>query len=298
MDEEDIKNFDQAFNNLKVLMTNIIRKVPDKGTNKKNPILTLLEEYATFYAKTDKSQHVNYFRKIYDNNKTDILKSYTKDFWLKDGKIVIKYGEEYNIKTRGIIHLSTIYCIALKLREQADKDINDGNISNTDDLTLPEEFMLYLYQIFSTVASIKELDKINEHINEIKRHIGYDESNIQPSQGTNSSGSIMDMIGNLAGKDFSSTVGQFMNNESTQNILGNITNTFKNSNGITDIVNSLVSQLGNPQLSETVNQYINQLPPNITDSVNQIVGGLTQNIPQMNDINKNSQSNINPEDQE
>lgn len=284
--EEDIKKFDEAFLRMIDLMKILINKTDKSGPNKKNPFLVYLNTYVKCYERTEKSEHMTYFSEIYDEHKLHILKSYAKDSWLKDGKIIIEYGKDVGFKSNAKIYLSNIYTMALKLQSEAEQDPE----KKSDDLKYPEEFMLYLYQIFDTIAPNTDLDKIKLQINLLIDEVGFTETSTQP----NITNSLMNMASNIIGKNgnfdisnLSSSVGQLFNNPKTSEFIGKFVNDIKTTNNVGDFINNIVGQIGNPELTNTVNN---------------LVSGMSQ-LPLLNPQQNTNQPNtnqpdINPDEQE
>ena len=58
-----------------------------------------LEKYIKTYSKTEPSEHIHYFEKVYSDNKRFILLGPQRDAWLTDNGIVISFGEDCGLKT-------------------------------------------------------------------------------------------------------------------------------------------------------------------------------------------------------
>ena len=255
---EDLSGFDKSVMELFDACKNIL-KVEDKRnlSNSKHPYMNRLEKYIKTYSKTDPSEHVVYFQKIYSNNKRFILLGPQRDSWLTDGKLIISYGEDCGLKTDIKLHLSGIYSSSVKLKEEI-RDENEGlpKTGESIETTYPLYFLLALYKIFSEITtSDTEKDKLNSHIDEMESEAGIRSKN---SASNDPLAGLLDMASNMAeqvsgnkipkdklpGKgDFGKMLSSVIDNPKTKTMLGNMMQEFQKTNSLGEIVSKLVGGL-------------------------------------------------------
>lgn len=274
IEKEGEKAFDAIFGKFERLM-----KVIGRKGSEKSPLVSYLIKYRQIYNKTDKKQHIEYFSKIYKSNRNNILQGYANDGWLTGGSIVIMYGSEVGVQTKGKIHLSTFYKMACKLQEQEDTQYS-------------EFYMLYLYQIFKLVAPTKDHEKIDTQLAEIQDMVSdVNEATILGTapQPQDPFGGILSALTNLINPQGQpgqeSNIGQVIQNTGIPNMISQISQDPHAKTLITDIVsdvqkattptdmlNSVINRLGNPELTNAVNHLVNN--PQINQMVNNLVPGL------------------------
>ena len=290
---------------------------------------------------------MEYFRKIYEDNKLSIKKSFAKDGWLKNNNIIISFGSEYGVKSKAKLYLSSVYKMACKLQENVENSMNNGETENTGDgLKYPELFMYHLYRIFSTIVSLEDLENINKQIELLKSEIeefGFDERSTKNTKnnknnennplgglfdmanqflGPNSSG-LQDTMnsflsGGKDGKGFdmsslTNSVGQLFSDPKAKGFVNDMVNNVKNSNTAGDLLKNIVGKIGDPNLTENINQLLPNIPKNITqmpiqpmlESITNSQGPKTiesntdtQTTNQTNNTTEHQNNNVNPEEQE
>ena len=269
--EKDLSGFDKSVMELFDICKSIL-KVSDKRnlslSDRKNPYLNRLEKYMKTYSKTDPSEHVVYFSKIYSNNKRFILLGPQRDNWLSEGGIIISYGEDCGLKTEMKLHLTGIYSIALKLREELREEMEElqglPETKNSDNCEYPIAFLLSLYRIFFEITtSDTEKEKLSTHIETMEGQIKVKSSN----SGSNADplSGMLDMVSNMAeqvsgnkipkdklpGKgDFSKMISSVIDNPKTKSMLGNMMQEFQKTNNIGEMVTKLVGSLSGGQPSD------------------------------------------------
>jgi hypothetical protein len=255
MEEKDLSEFDKNVMNLFDVCKNIMNSQEKRSisSSRKNPILSRLEKYEKTYSKTDPEEHVNYFEKIYTDNKRFILLGPQRNSWLLDGNIIISFGQECNLKTEIKLYLSGIYSTAIKLRQEI-KEESKGlpNISMGPEMDYPDDFMFFLYQIFKEVATVEsEKSKLDTHIESLSGQIKTGNNDALAGLFDMASGMAEKVSGkkipkdkmpgkNDIGKMFSSV----MDNPQTKTMLGNMMQEFQNSNNMGEMFTKMVGSLG------------------------------------------------------
>lgn len=263
---EDYTEFDRNVMDIFDICKSIL-KVADKRnlsfSDRKNPYLNRLEKYIKTYSKTDPSEHVVYFERIYTNNKRFILLGPQRDAWLIDGNLIISYGEDCGLKTDMKLHLSGIYSTAVKFRDEIREEIQGlPNTPESIETTYPANFMLTLYRIFKEISkSDVEKTKLTSHIDTMEEEAGIQSKN----NSSDPLAGLLDMASNMAeqvsgnkipkdklpGKnDFGKMISSVIDNPKTKSMLGNMMQKFQETNNIGDIVTQLVGSLSAQNTSE------------------------------------------------
>jgi len=258
----DIKKFDQTLSSFLNLMKTIIKSSEKRNlklSSAKNPILNRLEKYIKTYDKTEAEEHVWYFRKIYESNHPAILRGPGRDNWLKTGSVTIQFGEEVGAVTDIKIHLTVIYNTACKLRDEVENLLKGlPGSEQAEELTYPNLFLLYLYQLFYEVAEEKdEKEKLSTYVNSLEKDTGVKSKNSSSNNDPLSGilGTMTDLMGQMGVKlpegqkmpsqdDLGKMLGSMMNNPQTKSMLGNVMQEMKECKSIGDVVNKLVGNLG------------------------------------------------------
>lgn len=255
----DIKNFDDNLSELLTLMKKIIKCHEARNlklSSQRNPILTRLENYIKTYDKTEPEDHVWHFQKIFSNNKPAILRGPGRDNWIKNGNLVIQFGEDVGKPSQNIkIHLTSIYTISCKLRDEL-SSVLKGLPEQAEELTYPSLMLLHLYKIFHEISEDKET--ILGYITTLEKDTGIKNktsktSNSDPLGGL--LGTVTDLMGQMGVKlpegqkmpsqdELGKMLGSMMNNPQTKSLLGNVMQEMKECKSIGDVVNKLVNNLG------------------------------------------------------
>lgn len=125
-----------------------------------------MERFESIYNKLPASEFYVYFEKLFKRRRNLILKSLDNDSWLKNGNIVIQFGEDVkelqgkcdNIK----ILLSNIYNCALELKESSINTFSDFSeeLAGQDkNIIRPSIVLLHLMRIFYILTE-NEDDKL------------------------------------------------------------------------------------------------------------------------------------------
>jgi len=266
----DEEKFDQVFCKMERL-AKVLGKAGPNG--KKNPFIVYMEKYRGFYNKTEKKQHLDYFRNVYKSNRQNILQGYANDGWLRGGNIVIMYGSEVGLQTKGKIHLSVFYNMACKCQEEDQENV------------YKERYMLYLYQIFELVAS--EKDTIRGQIREVQGVIGdRDEKDTTTLPSTQDPlGGLLNMFGGLLStltnngqgggeainnmfqnQNLTNTISQIFQDPNTKSFLGDIVKEISSAKGPKELINVVTNRIGDPKLTEAVDNLVNT--PQLAQAMN------------------------------
>ena len=127
--------------------------------------IAYLNRYKSIYTATKPSEHFIYFEKLLENKGNLIVKTLTNDDWLRNGNVIIQFGEGVkglSEKCKDIkILLSKVYTCALELQESAKKlvsELSDEYAQNRD-LIRPSIILLHLMRIFYAIATDGEEKK-------------------------------------------------------------------------------------------------------------------------------------------
>lgn len=279
---EDLTEFDNNLTGLFSLSKTIL-KVNERRklnlTSKKNPVLVRLEKYIRIYDRTEPEEHVWYFRKIYTNNHAAILRGPDRDSWITNNNITFTFGEETNRPINGSsVHLSVIYNIATRLREEtleSSKGLPD--MDKSPELNYADLVLLYLYGLFYEICDEEgERVKLANYISSLEEKTGTtltthrNSSRLRDERSGNSeSGDGMEGLFNVAtglmdqmgiklpkgqkmpdSKEFSSMLGNMMKNPKTKSMLGNMMKEMQECNNIGDVINKVVTNLGDGNIPE------------------------------------------------
>lgn len=149
--------------------------------------LVCLNKYLSMYNNMKPEEHFRYFETLYNRKRKDILDSIKDDRWLRNGRVIIQFGEGINLKpavqaklkqTR--IMLSDIFLIACDLQTQAEKAL-DG-IEGVDDTTIqaaggkdlvrPTILLLHLMRIFYYLAPDSDKDQVGAVVTRLESDLG------------------------------------------------------------------------------------------------------------------------------
>lgn len=273
----DEKQFDIGIKGLfRVVKTivNINNQRLLKLDNKKNPVLVCLEQYQKVYDKTTPKEHKIYFSDIYEKYKSVILKGPNRDDWLTSNRLSIKYGSHVGMNTKARIYLSAVYITACKIRNEVEESMKGlPNIEESKEIQIPSAFLLHMYRIFKSIAPSSDHDKLNKHIESLKCDLGIidNQTTTDNSDVSDTLEPLVNMASKFMGKmgveipegkmpptkQLTDAVGQIFNNPKTSEMLTNIFGEFQKSNNIGDLMNSIVSNIGNPELTNAVKETIN-----------------------------------------
>lgn len=256
--ERDLSGFDKNVMELfdlckDVLKSNEKRKL--KGLDRGTPFLNRLDKYIKIYSKTEPSEHVGYFEKIFNDNKRMIMLGPQRDAWISDKDIIISYGEDYGLKTEMKFHISAIYFTSCRMRDEI-KEENEGLPDTTDSVELgyPSRFLLFLYRIFREITpSDNEKTKLTVHVETLESSAGVRSSSSNPNDMLSG---VFDMFEKASGTkiprdklpgkgtDITKMFGELLNDEKTKSMIGGVMSSLKDSKNAGDIVTKMIGALG------------------------------------------------------
>ena len=155
-------NLKKLFDILTKVMTHN-EKIFPKLSDTPNPIMCYLKKYVKVYEIDIKTyqddgleDHIAYLDKIYQRCRSDILKGYANDKWLRTGNINIQFGEGSDRAPKDVrIMLTAIYNTACKLKDLAEKRLEglpEEEYQNAQELLYPSIILLHLYRIFRDIT--------------------------------------------------------------------------------------------------------------------------------------------------
>lgn len=256
----DLSEFDKNVMDMFDLCKKILKTSDDRNVfKKKNLILSRLESYIKTYNKTDPEDHVKYFDNMFRNNRRMIMLGPQRDGWLKDGDIIITYGEDVGLKTNIKFHVSGIYFTACKIQTEIEEETEGLPGVSKPETIYPKEYLLQLYRIFHSLTESKtNKSKLTKHIETLESEIGIRKKS-STTKGDDPLAGLFNMASGMAeqltgqkipkdkmpGKqDFSKMLGDVINNPQTKSMLGNMMQEMQNADNIGDIVGKLMGSLG------------------------------------------------------
>lgn len=164
---EKIDNFDREFRALMNQSAEILSiRYGISNTIKARKETVCLERFESIYDKLPASEFYIHFTKLFERKRNLIIKSLDNDAWLKNGNIVIQFGEgvqELRGKCDNIkILLSNIYNCAVELRESSKNTFSDFSeeLARQDvNIIKPSIILLHLMRIFYYIVD-NEDDKL------------------------------------------------------------------------------------------------------------------------------------------
>jgi len=296
----DIKIFDDNLSELLNLSKKIIKCHEARNlklSSQRNPVLSRLENYIKTYDKTEPEDHIWHFQKIFTNNKPAILRGPGRDNWIKNGSLLIQFGEDVGKPSQNIkIHLTSIYTTACKLRDEMGSSLKGlPNSDQSEELSYPSLMLLHLYKIFHEISDDKET--LLEHIKTLEQEIGI-KNKSSKAGGADPLGGILGTVTDLMGQmgvklpegqkmpsqdELGKMLGNMMNNPQTKSLIGNVMQEMKECKSIGDVVNKLVNNLGvDAGTKQTLQENLN----NASSMFTQSSGG--NGSPQGSDIQHNN----------
>jgi hypothetical protein len=303
-DLKDLVEFDRSLNDLFTLMKEILKTHEKQRLNlssKKNPFSHRLNKYIKIYEITEPEEHIWYFSKLYSSNRTGILRGPDRDGWLKNGKIVIHYGEEVGRCIKDAqIHLSVIYNTSCTIRDDTTEMLKGlPNTSQSEELTYPKKFLLYLYRIFNEVCDSEEdQSKIADYIYDLEEDTGIKKSKKRRSNDSllDTATELMEQFGFKIPKDqlpsseeLSGKLKGAMNNPEISSVFGNIMKEVQGCDNVGDMIAKVVGSLGS---SGTIDETTaNNLKGSVPASVSGISNPLKQTSDESSPLLLNTNNN-------
>lgn len=259
--ERDLSDFDKNVMNLFEVCENIMKSSDERSVfNKKNPITTRLRAYTRIYKQMHPEEHVVYFENIFKNNRRMIMLGPQRDAWLRDNNITITFGEDCGKRTGIKFHISAIYSTACKLRDEVEEEIEGLPGITKPETGYPEAFLLGLYKVFSSIVeSEADKTKLDKHTGELGDTVKTNSSDPLSGMMNMATNMVEKMTGQKipgdklpGGNDITKMMSQMVNNPQTKNMIGNMMEGMKNTDGLGGIVSQLMNGLGggNPESTE------------------------------------------------
>lgn len=258
-DTRDLSKFDTKVMDLFNLCRDILNAYEKRNlklNNRSNPFLSKLEKYSRVYARTDPIEHIPYFETIFQSNKRFILIGPQRDNWLLENNCLLHYGADCNINSGVVLHLSSIYLTAVKLKDELTEENSGLPLNPMNETKYPKQFIYILYCIFNElpcVADKSEIQiKLTEHIRTLEEQLGKKSTNSDLGDiFSQLSGMVEQFSGQKIDKSsmpqpdqLQSMMSGFMDNPQTKNVVGNLMQSLQGANGIQDIAGKLLQTLG------------------------------------------------------
>ena len=282
------------------------------------PEMTALKRYLNIYTSMKPEEHYCFFETFYNRNRIDILNCLKSDKWIKNGKLVIQFGEgiqglSEKCKDRKIM-LSDIYVIACDLQETAEKSIDgiDEKFANDikeKDFIRPNILLLHLMRIFYYLNDGIDKVQLGEIVSKLEDDLGIqsDRKTVVKSQlqttsdgdGEEGLSSIFTMAINMmekmgikpppnmktpTNKEISQVVSRVFNNDATQ---GAIEKMFSSLQGCTDFssaVQTVVKNVTDPETMGAIQESVIQTA--------QIASQMPSSMPMSMPMSSNTPSNM------
>lgn len=247
--------------------------------------ITYLERYQSIYKATTPDEHHIYFENLFEEKRRLIFKTLTNDTWLKEGNVVIQFGEGFkglSEKCKDIkILLSNIYNCAIELQDSAQKiaaNLSEECAQNKD-LIRPSIFLLHLMRIFYVVADEHDKKPVGDIITTLENDLNIKVKTVKPEGTFNATpgDSGLETIFNVAkgamklgGLEVSDdiqapTVAQFgevlqtlFSNDGTRSLFQKFSDSLKNNDDMETTVQNLLRTAVDPETMQSIQQSFMQ----------------------------------------
>lgn len=245
-----------------------------------------LNRYLSIYNSMDPTEHYTYFETLFNRKRDDILNSLEDDKWIKNGKIVIQFGEgiksskEIEEKRKQVrIMLSDIYLIACDLKEKEEKTldgIDESFLQNAGgkDLIRPSILLLHLLRIFYHLndGSVKQqlgviVTQLENDLNVNKKTVQEEKRVTQPDNASSLFNMATDMMGRFGIKpppgikapsdaDIKNAISNVFNNDTTQNVIKGIVTTLQGNGDIGSTIQDVLKNVTDPKTMEAFQETV------------------------------------------
>ncbi len=277
---QDLDNFDESLIGLFTLLKTVIKTNEKHKLNlssRKNPIMSRLEKYIKIYDRTEPEEHLWYFQKLFNQNRPAILRGPERDNWIKNGNIILHFGEEIKIPIRDAkVHLSIIYNTSIKLRDEMEEAL-DGlpDVEQSHELMYPTILLLHLYRIFKEICeSDEDKSKMSGYIKDLENEAGIKKSKRSNNNNDDDNGlsglmgmatGLMEQMGMKlpegqklpSGNELTSAISGVMQNPQAKSFLGDMMKDMQECNNFGDVVGKLLNKLPagmNPGIKQTIQE--------------------------------------------
>lgn len=228
--------------------------------------LKYLIRYLNIYNSMKPEEHYVYIESLYNKNRMYILNMLVDDGWLRNGRLVIQFGEGIKgmaEKCKGIsIQLSDIYNVAIDLQsaaEEAAQGDDGADLGDDKDIIRPQIIQLHLMRLFYYLNDTPDKPKIEQIVSKIEEQLNIpvekrtvatekifnQQFNVVANNGVNPLASglagIFDMTKGVL-QQFGITPPEDMNTPS-QSVVMTALNNFFNSNTTQNIVRSTIEEI-------------------------------------------------------
>ena len=284
-ESNDLVEFDRSLSDLYTLMKAIIKAHEKHRLNlssKRNPFLYKLEKYIRIYDRTEPDEHLWYFTRLYTVNRTAILRGPDRDGWLKNGNIVIHFGEEAGRPIKDAkIHMSVIYNTSCKIKDDTIELLKGlPNSDQSKELVYPKKYLLYLYRIFNEVCDSEEdQSKISDYIYDLEKETGTKRSGKKSgSSGDTLMDTATELMGQFgfklpegqslpSGDELSKQLKGVMNNPQISSTFGNILKEVQGCNNVGDMLSKVVGSLGSAGMDTSTMETLKDTVVNATGNM-------------------------------
>lgn len=134
-----------------------------------NSLLTSLKKYINIYEGTKPCEHFEYFEALFNKNKLGVLNTMRSDRWLRDGKVVVRWGDGIpDTSQHKCIMLSAIYKKACDLRDDIEGN-GDKDCSDRMETILPDILLLHLFRMMAvSVQNEEDKEKLAKIVKEME----------------------------------------------------------------------------------------------------------------------------------
>ena len=256
--------------------------------------LLFLRKYLSVYDRTKPEEHYQYFEALFGRKRPDILKSLDDDSWLRNGRVVIQFGEliknnpELEERRKQLcIMLSQIFNIAIDLQTKAEEMLETVGESlvqtSNKDLIRPNILLLHLFRIFYYLNEGRDKQQLGIILTKLEDELGikkktvdlFKETPIPSATGSGASaiGGLYTMAAELMGKfgfappadmvpPTEEQIGTVMNsvfsNETTQAAIGNMVASLKDCTDLGSSIQTIMKTVGDPATIEAFQGTINE----------------------------------------
>lgn len=268
------------------------------------PELICLNKYLGIYNNTKPEEHYAYLETIYNKKRTAILGTLTNDNWLRNGNLVIQFGDgikvsrEQEERRKQIrVMLSAIFLIAVELQEHAEKVlegidnqfIGDGG----KDLIRPNILLLHLMRIFYHLNDGSDKAQLGNIVTQLENDLGVTKKTVgqEPWNMSLPNSSTPGLTGGLKGimtmatammekfgiapppgmtdhteEEINNVVNNVFNNEVTQNALQGMLSSLKGAPDLNTAFQKIVTNIADPKTMEAIQQTVVQTANNANTS--------------------------------
>ena len=283
-------NFDDAYHKFFLINDKIF--AVDRKTNLKVGKDAIFKAYAKFkssYRGDTRTIHREIVNKIFEKFCVFIFQTNNNkdDSWLTRNAVIFNFGEGFK-DIKGVkLMVTGIYRKACRLRDSANEAIEEqcGGLKGDDkedmklqieesypELYYPDAYLLRLYELLSiSIESPTYKKKLESRITFFRKELGLEET--KPKTGLNNMLNMVSGLMNNMGiklpdgmelpdeSKIMSTVNNMMNNEGTQNMIGNFFKEMQGCNSIKDVLSTVTDKMNDPELNETLNQCLGDVIP-------------------------------------